>query len=311
MSYLHLEDFLYENNFYLYDEDSLHNTRECSKFLNQTFKYFKQKEVTPDSTMIWRLANKESLSSIEVISQKNCKDLINMQASFYEMRPAKKMEYELLATDAPGPEGTSYEYYTFNDIVDDIFWQPKSLIPKCLFKFLRFFTKISSFILHFLTFVLNVILFILKYPLLLISFISKRLMDIVSQLSYDYYYSHTISYDSCLQHSYMKAILSIAVIITAPFWMPFIWGFLKGGDYGFELAVANGLFYILASFFFFGTSISVIAGLLAIFIGHGEVEYTMSKHGYQMTNADLKTLDNAMTNALATWGISHFIERLL
>lgn len=199
------------------------------------------------------------------------------------------------------------ELDSYNEIMDNVFWEPSNIVLKILFYPLKFCTSVYHILTFIICSILKMVGLILFIPFGSLTLVIEKFCGIISQLEYD----RNFHYKDCLLNSYIKAIILIFSIITGPFWISGLWGMLSLGQKGDLITQVGGFcFGIMVFSFFAGGGIVTILGIISFFIGHGYVEYNMNRHHHFMTDEDLKILDDGLSAALMSLGISKFLNKL-
>lgn len=197
--------------------------------------------------------------------------------------------------------------FSYNEMLSILAWEPANPILKVLFYMAKLSIWMWRKINFIICFILKIVAFVIALPFAWVTLAATPLFELLNQLKYD----RNFHYGTCLANSYIKALLIIISITTAPFWIPALWGMLRYGD-GSDPALMLGgaLFGVLVFFYFTGGGIVGIAGVLGLFVGHGYVEYNMAKHNHPMKEEDLVALDDGLTSALIGLGVSRFLNNI-
>lgn len=226
-------------------------------------------------------------------------ELFYMHPSKFDRRPKKDLTFILLY----GGDVLS----SYNELLPNVFWEPSNPILKSLFYGLKICTWIWNFITSIICFVLKIAVTIITIPFGSLTLVLGGLTKAIYQLKYD----RNFHYANCLANSYIKALLIIFSIATAPLWIPALWGALHWGDGSNPALVIGGAALgVMAFCFFTGGGVVTLAGISGLIIGHGYVEYNMSKHNHIMTDSDLSALDNGLTSAFIGMGIANFFNKV-
>lgn len=226
-------------------------------------------------------------------------ELFFMHPSKFDKKPKQNLIFFLY--------NNGDELLSYNEILSNVFWEPSNPILKFLFYGLKMCAWIWNFITSIICFVLKIVGFIISIPFGSLSLVLGALLEGLAQIKYD----RNFHYTNCLANSYIKALLVIFSITTAPFWIPALWGALHWGNNGDPVSILGGaMLGVMAFFFFTGGGVVTAAGIAGLIIGHGYVEYNMSKHNHIMTDSDLSALDNGLTSAFVSLGIANFFNKV-
>ncbi|WP_296022652.1 hypothetical protein [uncultured Treponema sp.] len=120
-----------------------------------------------------------------------------------------------------------------------------------------------------------------------------------------------LHHDICWGHSLVNGLLTVILVASAPFWVPFVAGCLDGfrDGLGGMSVLFNG---VLHSIFVvaFCPLLLTIFGFAALFAGPEAVKGSMSKHGMAMTDADTELLNNAFMTSIITFGGLSLVRKL-